>query len=112
MTEQVYNVNLSTATPANNQGLTSTITNKSSVSELLNAGIETLSSSSLSTTNNSSSIILTNNSITNINQCESKINRIQMLRMLAIKTAAILDWNLLLFEKEYVNNVIIIFNLN
>lgn len=34
------------------------------------------------------------------NQGELKSKRIRVLRVLAIKTAAILDWNLIQFEKE------------
>lgn len=38
--------------------------------------------------------------ITNNNQGESKCKRIKILRILAIKTACLLDWNLLKFEKD------------
>jgi len=38
----------------------------------------------------------------NMAQVELKAKRIRALRILAIKTAAILDWDLLLFEKELV----------
>lgn len=34
------------------------------------------------------------------NQIELKSKRIRILRALAIKTAAILEWNLIKFEKE------------
>ena len=39
------------------------------------------------------------------NQVELKSKRIKILRVLAIKTAAILDWNLIKFEKELVLNI-------
>lgn len=38
--------------------------------------------------------------VSSMNQAESKTKRIRILRILAIKTAAILEWDLLKFEKE------------
>ena len=35
------------------------------------------------------------------NQVELKTKRIRILRILAVKTASLLKWNLLKFEKEY-----------
>jgi hypothetical protein len=37
------------------------------------------------------------------NQVELKTKRIRILRILAVKTASLLKWNLLKFEKEYVS---------
>ena len=36
-----------------------------------------------------------------LNQTELKTKRIRILRILAVKTASLLKWNLLKFEKEY-----------
>ncbi len=55
------------------------------------------------TTNKSSNEInlLSNlNSNLNANQPEYKCKRIKILRVLAIKTACLLNWNLINFEKE------------
>jgi hypothetical protein len=86
MTEQVYNAN------------TNSITNSANLNQLKPtgdiSGAPNESGLALTTTNN-----LTSNAPL-INQNELKMNRIQMLRILAIKTAAILDWNLIIFEKE------------
>jgi len=92
MTEQVYNAN------------TNSITISASINQAQNPNQLKPSGDIPGNSNESGLALTTTNSLTSnvpvINQNELKMNRIQMLRILAIKTAAILDWNLIIFEKE------------
>jgi len=92
MTEQVYNAN------------TNSITISASINQAQNPNQLKPAGDIPGNSNESGLALTTTNSLTSnvpvINQNELKMNRIQMLRILAIKTAAILDWNLIIFEKE------------
>jgi hypothetical protein len=74
MTEQLYNTNYQNAVQLNNQ--------------LAKVAAEQTPESLAAQTQ------------ANVVQVELKAKRIRALRVLAIKAAAILDWDLLLFEKE------------
>jgi hypothetical protein len=92
MTEQVYNSNI------NQIGISTPNSPAQNISQIK-------PSTELSTGSSESSLSITNttnltSNLTIVHQNELKVNRIQMLRILAIKTAAILDWNLIIFEKE------------
>ena len=81
MTEQLYNTNYQNAVQLNNQLAKA-------------AGAEQTPENLAAQTQS------------NLAQVELKAKRIRALRILAIKTAAILDWDLLLFEKELVDTIL------
>ncbi len=90
MTEQVYNFNVANA-PANNNNPAQPVNNTNQAK----LGGESASP------NETVAVVPTAAPTTTVTpQFELKVKRIRMLRILAIKTAAILDWNLLTFEKE------------
>jgi len=82
MTEQLYNTNYQNAVQLNSQLA------KAAGAEQTPENLATLTQA-------------------NIAQVELKAKRIRALRILAIKTAAILDWDLLLFEKELVEIIVL-----
>ena len=87
MTEQVYNFNVTNAAANNtNQAQPLNSTNPPK------PGGESPSPSDTA--------VVPTTAPTPTPQFELKVKRIRMLRILAIKTAAILGWNLLTFEKE------------
>jgi hypothetical protein len=88
MTEQVYNgVPISTGSSVSNSILSPKASSELSLSNSLG------SSCGISSSN-------TNQVSSNQNLNESKSKRIKILRILAVKTACLLKWNLLKFEKE------------
>lgn len=92
MTEQVYNSNSNQTGALTSSNQSQNINQAKPVSESPSNPAEPSLSPAITAN-------LTSN-LNVINQNELKVNRIQMLRILALKTAAILDWNLVIFEKE------------
>jgi hypothetical protein len=82
MTEQLYNSSSMGSSAKTQQDLSTSQGNLGSVSS--------------ASTQNASAGMPSGQPVTQ----ELKSKRVQLLRMLAIKTGALLDWNLLQFEKE------------
>lgn len=106
MTEQIYNNNLTNRDQPSQPQQQPPTTPKQDPSEFSPTGNTPPSSSSPSSPSPASVPNPTPGGAQQT-QSELKTKRIKVLRILAIKTAAILGWNLLKFESEYARIIVL-----